>query len=106
MIDDPRVEGGLAVKQFEVDDPSVILPPTNPGMPMYMDSPGYQVVTNGNTISVVIPLAFINNQTNFNFDAVSVRMQVNTSDSDLPMLGVYQVYEIMSENLSLPFQVQ
>ncbi len=106
LVDDARVDGGLSVKQFEMDDPNVELPPTNPGMPMYMDSPGYQVLTEGNSITVVIPSAFVNNRTDFNFDAVAARMQVNTSNSELPLLGVYEVYEILSEDLSLPYQVQ
>jgi len=33
---DDRVAGGLAVKQFNKEDTSVKLPPTNPGMPMFM----------------------------------------------------------------------
>jgi len=106
LVDDARVDGGLSVKQFEAGDPDVVLPPTNPGMPMYMDSPGYQVVTEGNSITVVIPSAFVNHKTDFNYDAVAVRMQVNTSNSDLPMLGVYEVYEVLSTDLSLPYQVQ
>lgn len=106
LVEDSRVAGGLSVKQFEAGDPNVVLPPTNPGMPMYMDSPGYQVLTKGNAITVVIPSAFINHTTDFNFDAVAVRMQVNTSNSDLPMLGVYEVYDVLSKDLSLPYQVQ
>lgn len=106
LVDDQRIEGGLSVKQFEMDDPNVVLPPTNPGMLMYMDSPGYQVVTSGNSITVVIPTAFVNNKIDFNFDAVTARMQVNTSVTDLPLLGVYEVYEVLSGDLSLPYTVQ
>lgn len=105
LVSDERVEGGLSVRQFEMGDPSVELPPTNPGMPMYMDSPGFQVVTSGNAIRVVIPKIMMNNKTSFNFDAVSALMQVNTSDADLPMLGVYEVYDVASGDLSLPYQV-
>ena len=106
LVDDLRVDGGLSVKQFEIGDTNVQLPPTNPGMPMYMDSPGYQVVTSGNVITVVIPTAFVNNKVDFNFDAVTARMQVNTSNADLPLLGIYEVYEVLSEDLSLPFKVE
>ena len=106
LTEDNRVEGGLSVKQFDLTDETVILPPTNPGMPMYMDSPGYQVLTKGNQIRVVIPTAFTNNQSSFNFDAVAVYMQVNTSNPDLPMLGIYEVFDILSGDLSLPFSVQ
>lgn len=106
LVEDTRVDGGLSVKQFEAGDPNVVLPPTNPGMPMYMDSPGYQVVTAGNNITVVIPTSFVNGRTDFKFDAVAARMQVNTSNADMPLLGVYEVYEVLSGDLSLPYTVQ
>ena len=102
---DSRVAGGLSVKQFDPNDNDVRLPPTNPGMPMYMDSPGFPVITKGNIIRVVIPTYRINKQTSFNFDAVAAYMQVNGSNPDLPMLGVYSVYSIASGDLSLPFSV-
>ena len=53
LVEDSRVKGGLAVKEFKKDDETVVLPPTNPGMPMYMDSPGYPVNTRNNTIQVI-----------------------------------------------------
>lgn len=103
---DNRVKGGLSVKQFKKGDTSVKLPPTNPGMPMYMDSPGFQVITKENSIKVIIPDYRISNQTNFKFDAVSAYMQVNTDKNDLPMLGVYEVYSVLSTDLSLPYNVE
>lgn len=106
LIEDKRVDGGLAVKQFAKDDTSVKLPPTNPGMPMYMDSPGFQVVSKGNKIRVVVPDYRMNNQTNFNYDGVAVYMQVNTENKDKPMLGVYKAYSVASGNLSLPYTVK
>lgn len=106
LAEDKRVNGGLAVKQFEKGDPTVVLPPTNPGMPMYMDSPGFQVVTNGNTIRVTVPDYRMNNQLDFKYDGVAAYMQVNTDDMSKPMLGVYRVYSVASENLSLPYQVK
>lgn len=111
LTEDKRVDGGLAVKQFTPGDAAVKLPPTNPGMPMYMDSPGYQVVTKGNLIRVVIPDYRIGNKTDFSFDGVAAYMQVNTGTGghgspDKPMLGVYKVYSVASGNLSLPYRVQ
>lgn len=96
------VPGGLAVK---ATNPSSVLPPTNPGMPMYMDSPGFEVVWEGNEISCAVPLYRMNNQDNFNYDGVTAYMEVNTSDPLLPMLGVYDVYDVASGSLSLPFSV-
>lgn len=103
---DERVAGGLSVKQIRKDDKTVVLPPTNPGMPMYMDSPGYPVITKKNTIKVVVPDYRINNKTDFNYDGVTAFMKVNTSDENLPMLGVYEVFSVASGNLSLPYKVQ
>lgn len=101
-----RVSGGLAVKQFDPETDRVTLPPTNPGMPMYMDSPGFHVITQGSEIKVVVPTYRVGGKTDFNFDGVAAYMQVNTSKSDLPMLGVYAVYSVASGDLSLPYQVQ
>lgn len=103
---DKRVAGGLSVKQFKKADKTVVLPPTNPGMPMYMDSPGYPVTTKGNTIKVVVPNYRMNNQTDFNYDGVTAFMKVNTSNKNLPMLGVYEVFSVASGNLSLPYKVK
>ena len=106
LTEDKRVAGGLAVKQFEKNDPGIILPPTNPGMPMYMDSPGFQVNAQGNTIQVVVPDGRINHQTAFQYDGVAAYMEVNTEDPAKPMLGVYEVYSVASGDLSLPYSVK
>lgn len=106
LHEDKRVAGGLSVKQFKKADETVVLPPTNPGMPMYMDSPGYAVTTQKNTIKVVVPDYRINNKRNFNYDGVTAFMKVNTSKDTLPMLGVYEVYNVASGDLSLPYKVK
>ncbi|MBZ0327184.1 MAG: hypothetical protein K8F54_06225 [Altibacter sp.] len=106
LTQDERVAGGLSVKQFKKADETVVLPPTNPGMPMYMDSPGYPVTTISNAIKVVVPNYRMNNQTDFSYDGVTAFMRVNTSDENLPMLGVYQVYSVASGDLSLPYTVK
>ena len=102
---DDRVAGGLSVKQFQPADETVVLPSTNPGMPMYMDSPGYPVTTANTTIRVVIPDYRIKHKVAFNYDGVAAYMKVNTSDKALPLLGVYEVFSIASGDLSLPYTV-
>ena len=102
---DDRVPGGLSVRQFTPGSTTVTLPPTNPSMPMYMDSPGFPVITRGATIRVVVPAYRLNHRTDFRFDAVTAYMQVNGSNPDLPMLGVYTVYTVASGDLSLPYTV-
>jgi len=36
---------------------------------------------------------------------VTAYMEVNTSDDARPMLGVYEVYDVLSGDLSLPYGV-
>ena len=112
LVKDDRVKGGLSVKEFDQNDKSVKLPTTAPKMPMYMDSPGFQVMTEGNAIRVAVPTYRINNQTSFNFDAVACYMEVSApaeghgAGMTMPMLGVYNVYSVLSKDLSLPYKVQ
>lgn len=103
LEENKAVPGGLAVK---ATTKASTLPPTNPGMPMYMDSPGYPVVSGGQEIRCIVPLYRIRGATDFRFDGVTALMYVNTSDPTKPMLGVYQVFSIASGDLSLPFQVK
>jgi hypothetical protein len=106
LVKDDRVPGSLSVKQFNKTDKTVVLPPTNPGMPMYLDSPGFPVLLKDNKLSVLVPAQRIQSKTEFKFDGVVAYMQVNATNKNLPMLGVYQVYSVSSGNLSLPYGVQ
>ncbi|WP_033956449.1 hypothetical protein [Psychroserpens jangbogonensis] len=106
LHEDKRVAGGLSVKQFKKADNTIVLPPTNPGMPMYMDSPGYPVIANMNTIKVIVPDYRINNRTDFKYDGVTAFLKVNTSNIELPMLGVYEVFSVASGDLSIPYSVK
>lgn len=107
LVEDDRVDGGLSVRAIDTNTTKAedVLPPTNPGMPMYMDSPGFQVITDGSFIRVIVPMYRMNNQIDFSYDGVAAYMQVNTSNSGLPMLGVYNVYSVASGDLSLPYKV-
>lgn len=113
LVEDKRVPGGLSVKEYDPADKSVVLPKTNPGMPMYMDSPGFQVITDGHAIRVVVPDYRVRFKTSFKYDAVAAHMQVVTGEggehaavAKMPMLGVYKVYSVLSKNLSLPYEVK
>ncbi|MGF1459016.1 MAG: hypothetical protein ACFBSG_08310 [Leptolyngbyaceae cyanobacterium] len=106
LTTDERVPGGLSVAEFEAGDAAVIMPPTNPGMAIYLDSPGFSVVANQNTLRVMVPAQRVNHSIDFNFDAVTAYMEVNTRDRDRPMLGVYAVYSVGSGDLSLPYEVE
>lgn len=104
LVGDDRVPGGLAVAEIAPETAAEILPPTNPGMPMLMDSPGFSIVKRGNTFKVLVPANRINNRRFFRFDAVTAYMEVSL-DPEAPLLGVYEVFDILSDDLSLPFGV-
>ena len=113
LVKDPRVPGGLSVKQFKKTE-AVVLPPTNPGMPMFMDSPGFSVTTRGRSLKVLVPAPRLRLGTNgptFRYDAVTCYMRVSApgggheGDHDKPMLGVYEVFDVLSGDLSLPYTV-
>jgi hypothetical protein len=87
LREDERVAGGLSVRQYEMGA-DVTVPATHPGMPMYLDSPGFSVVGDGNALKVLVPTPRVSGHTDFNVDAVTAYMEVNTSDDSRPMLGV------------------
>lgn len=102
---DERVPGGLAVLDAATESETRILPPTAPGLPLYLDSPGFTVQTDGATMRVFVPAPRIAAEPDFSFDAASAYLQVNASEPDRPMLGVYDVYGVLSGDLSLPYEV-
>ncbi len=101
--EDTQVPGGLSVVAAEKASLANLLPPTNPGMPMYMDSPGFEVRLHEHVLSVFVPHSRLRHQGPFKYDAVSAFLKVST-DGEGPMLGVYRVYSILSGDLSMPFQ--
>jgi hypothetical protein len=102
---DERVPGGLAVLEVAEAEMADALPPTAPGLPLYLDSPGFSVQSREGALRVVVPAPRVVADPEFNFDAASAYLQVNTSDPARPMLGVYDVYGVLSGALSLPFDV-
>jgi hypothetical protein len=105
LVPDDRVPGGLAVKEIVDADPVAVLPPTGPGMPLYLDSPGFDVRLDQQTLRVLVPAARINADPDFTYDAATAYLEVNMSDPSRPTLGVYQVYSLLSGDLSLPYEI-
>jgi hypothetical protein len=109
LVKDERVKGGLAVKEHKKAD-ATRKPKTAPDMPMFMDSPGFPVATEGSTISVSVPAYRVSNKVQFNYDAVSYYLEVSAPaggmSMDKPMLGVYNVFSVLSKDLSLPYKVK
>jgi hypothetical protein len=102
---DERVPGGLAVLEVAEAEAPQVLPPTAPGLPLFLDSPGFPVQLDGASLRVVVPAPRIAAEPDFSFDAATAYLQVNASDPNRPMLGVYDVYGVLSGDLSLPYTV-
>jgi hypothetical protein len=103
---DERVGGGLAVQEVAEGDATAVRPPTNADVPLYLDSPGFGVTLEGDTLRVVVPAPRVGDQTDFTYDAATAYLQVNLSDPNRPVLGVYDVYGVLSGDLSLPYTVE
>ncbi|MCJ8299136.1 MAG: hypothetical protein MJK13_09420 [Pseudomonadales bacterium] len=80
------------------------LPKTWPGLPILLDSPGWNPTFHGNHLEVKVPLADINSFENITYDGVTAALRVNQS-VHAPLLCVTDVLDIASGDLSLPGKV-
>jgi hypothetical protein len=109
LVKEARVGGGYAVKELNKEDQTIKFPKTAASnVPIYMDSPGFQVVIKDHMIKVIIPSYRINNKIDFKFNAMTCYMTYNVSDPNLPMLGIRNIYYTASdsEKTDLPYSVK
>lgn len=96
-------KGALGV----VDIPSgsnPILPKTWPGLPILLDSPGWDPVFNQDTVEVKVAFENIGVVEKASYDGVTAGLRVNQS-VHAPLLCVVDVMNIASGDLSLPGKV-
>lgn len=86
LQEDDRAPGGLAVVQATAGS---VLPPTAP-MPMYLDSPGFTVIEDGQHIRVVVPADRIGRDLESRVGGVVAFMEVDAS-GESPLLAVHEV---------------
>lgn len=77
------------------------LPPTWPGLPILIDSPGWSPVFDGPRLSVTVPFADIGAVGAARFDGVTAALRVN-ANVHAPLLCVTDVFDVASGDLSLP----
>ena len=77
------------------------LPATWPGLPLFIDSPGFEPVFDGPEIAVTVTFAEPAAATGASFDGVTAALKVN-ADVHAPLLCVTDVFDVASGNLSLP----
>jgi len=80
------------------------LPKTWPGLPILLDSPGWNPTFNADVVEVRVPFNNIADVSKVNFDGVTAGLRVNQS-VHAPLLCVSNVMDIASGNLSLPGKV-
>lgn len=80
------------------------LPATWPGLPILLDSPGWDPVFNNDVVEVRIAFDDIGVMNNAKFDGVTAGLRVNQS-VHAPLLCVVNVFNIASGDFSLPGMV-
>lgn len=80
------------------------LPATWPGLPILLDSPGWDPVFSAEHVEVRVPFADMAVVEQANFDGVTAGLRVNQSVHS-PLLCVVNVIDIASGDLSLPGKV-
>ena len=77
------------------------LPPTWPGFPILIDSPGWDPVFREESVDVRVPFDDISVVEGASFDGVTAGLRVN-ANIHAPLLCVVDVFDVASEDLSLP----
>lgn len=97
--------GAGALKVIDIPEgESPRLPKTWPGLPLLIDSPGWQPLFYGDTVEVTVPFDDIAAVEGATFDGVTAGLRVN-ADLHSPLLCVVDVFDVASGDLSLPGRV-
>lgn len=97
--------GAGALKVIDIPEGATPrLPATWPGLPLLIDSPGWQPVLSDRTVEVRVPFADIGAVEAAGFDGVTAGLRVN-ANVHAPLLCVADVFDVASGDLSLPGKV-
>lgn len=96
LTEDAACPAGLKVR--DVSPGQDTLPPTAPGLPIALDSPGMSPLLSGSVVRATLPLAGAENAA---FDAVTSELQVH-AEGKAPLLCVSAVHKIATGALSFP----
>ena len=80
------------------------LPRTWPGLPLLLDSPGWDPTLVAETVEVRVPIDLPSDAGPVAFDGVTAGLRVNES-AHAPLLCVTEVFDIASGDLSLPGRI-
>lgn len=94
--------GAGALKVIDIPEGATPrLPATWPGLPILIDSPGWQPILDAETVEVRVPFADIGAVQAAMFDGVTAGLRVN-ANVHAPLLCVTDVFDVASGDLSLP----
>ena len=93
-------EGALKVKDIE-ENSQPQMPVTWPGLPIFIDSPGFDFSLDESEVLVRVPLSAVGFSKGFKFDGVTAGLRVNRQ-VHAPLLCVENVFDIASGDLSMP----
>lgn len=80
------------------------LPETWPGLPLLIDSPGFEPALEGETVELRVPFDGISAAAGASYDGVTSGLRVN-ANVHAPLLCVVDVFDVASGDLSLPGKV-
>lgn len=92
--------GALSVKDIP-DGTSPKMPATWPGLPIYIDSPGFSPVLAGEEIAINVAFEDAAAADGMSYDGVTSALRVN-QNIHAPLLCVVDVFDVASGDLSLP----
>ena len=93
-------DGALGVRDIP-DGATPALPATWPGLPIFIDSPGYTPLFDGPEVTITVPFADPDAVSGAAYDGVTSALRVN-ENIHAPLLCVTDVFDIASGDLSLP----
>lgn len=97
-------DGALGVRDIpEGETPA--MPATWPGLPIFLDSPGYTPRFDGPEIAVTVPFASTVETSGTSYDGVTSALRVN-ANIHAPLLCVTDVFDVASGDLSLPGRIE
>ncbi|MEI2687227.1 MAG: hypothetical protein V9G14_14095 [Cypionkella sp.] len=97
--------GAGALKVIDIPEGTTpLLPATWPGLPLLIDSPGWQPLLDAETIEIAVAFDDIGAVEGAGFDGVTAGLRVN-ANVHAPLLCVADIFDVASGDLSLPGRV-
>lgn len=96
-------EGALGVRDIE-DGETPQMPATWPGLPIFIDSPGFTPLFDGPEVKINVSFADAEAIAGASYDGVTAALKVNVN-VHAPLLCVTDIFDVASGDLSLPGKV-